>query len=133
MELEFRVFDGKEMIYDGIGITENGCGISEYTHCGSCGTDYTYYEPKNVMQYIGLKDKKEKKVYTGDILGKEKEGKDWERAIVRYDEKLSKFVLDFYSEYGGEGYSGRGEYICDWLKSGYVVIGNIHENKDKIC
>jgi len=85
------------------------------------------------MQFTGLRDKKKKKVWEGDILENPRFGKkNWERLVVIWDVELARFGLKFYSPHGGEGHTGRSQDIDNYIRSGCYVIGNIYENHELI-
>ncbi len=99
--------------------------------------------PLIVMEYIGRKDKMDVEVWEGSILAQPHDQEAWEssedvegfsgeRAVVAYDDKLTRFLLNFYTIYGGEGYSGKesGQQLCEYLDNGWIVIGNSHQNQE---
>jgi len=90
-----------------------------------------------IMQFTGLTDCKGKEIWEGDIidndscadLAKAEGFSFWERGIVRWYPELARFGLEFYSPYGGEGYTGREQHIDLYAKD-HWVIGNEHSNPD---
>ena len=94
-------------------------------------TTYTLnIENANLMQYTGLKDKKGKKIYEGDIVDFGTWKKDGERAVVEHNNDLACFIYQFFSKYGGEGMGIIGEYPYRPLRKKMKVIGNIYENPE---
>lgn len=88
-----------------------------------------------LMQFTGLKDKNEKKIYEEDILGHHNNQIDWksgdgEQAVVMWDKKCSRWDMDFYSIYGGEGHLTQEESLNGRIADKWVVIGNIYENPE---
>lgn len=84
---------------------------------------------ESIGYFIGLYDLAGRRVYSKDILQKPnssyksfKEG--GERAIVTWYPELARFGLEFYSVFGGEGYSGKSQHISDYIAKGWEVIGN---------
>lgn len=89
------------------------------------------------MQFTGLLDKQGKEIFEGDILGENLNSKKWnsgesERIVVKYNDKLTRFLCYFYTVFGGEGYSGNseGQQLCDYVKAKWYVIGNKWENPE---
>lgn len=107
----------------------------------------TFVAPKNgrfcesaeikLMQYTGLMDKNGKEIFEGDILAWDNDQIDFpsgdgERMKVEWHGELSRFGLSFYSNHGGEGYTGTVQNIHEYVKRGAYIIGNIHENPELI-
>jgi hypothetical protein len=86
--------------------------------------------------FTGLTDKEGNEVYNQDVLALPEgewmrgEGGMDDRAEVYYDESLARFGLNFFSIHGGEGYTGKEEHISDYIKRGWVVIGNSNPNPE---
>ena len=87
---------------------------------------------------IGLLDKNKKEIYVNDILFFDdftdiewRNGEEL-RMIVKYCSELCRYVVDFESIYGGEGYSGNDELdqIYSLIKHDAYIGGNLHQNID---
>jgi uncharacterized phage protein (TIGR01671 family) len=92
-----------------------------------------------IQQFTGLKDSNGREIYEGDILENIEATKTmgesddyWERSVVTYYPELARFGLEFYSQYGGEGYTGKEQHISDYVEWGVTVIGNIFENPESL-
>ena len=107
-----------------------------------------WYEviPESVGQDTGYK------TYEGDILAKPNDEEDWktgraERVVVEYDEELTAFLCVWHTFYGGRGYAGNrkgamiaalikpkymvdGSRPLDYIKAGWVVVGNKYKNPE---
>jgi uncharacterized phage protein (TIGR01671 family) len=141
-ELKFRIWDKeyKEMLFDPEYMVSSGGKLYCNYSIGKIKAfpDNTYI----LQQFTGLKDKNGKEIYEGDILEgdipdvefvkremKEYNYTFWERGIVTYYPELARFGLSFYSEEGGEGYTGRDQHI-DLYAAKQIIIGNIYQNPD---
>ena len=82
--------------------------------------------------WTGLKDKNGKEIYEGDIVSNDKPGEwesgDGERAVVAWENNRSRWDIEFYSIYGGEGHLCAEEGLAHRVSACcYEVIGNVHE------
>lgn len=91
-----------------------------------------------IMQCTGLKDKKGKLIYEGDIIKDLIFNEDDELAIIKFgnSDDFGGSYQCFYPEWLGE-YSKRTKYsmgwrrgLVWWCESGIEVVGNIHENPE---
>lgn len=123
-ELKFRVWSGEAMISPDY-IDRQG-----FAHWKE---DSIPRMSKDVMQYTGLKDKKGKDVFEGDVLQEESGRKNKHKvfaveggfAINTFQGDLSKNEVIFY------------ESTADTQTSGYIsgqckIIGNIHANPELV-
>jgi uncharacterized phage protein (TIGR01671 family) len=130
-EILLRIWDkvNKKMIYDPIvdGAT-GGVYVIDYGNLVAMLSRDCYV----LMQYTGLKDIDGNKIFEGDILEDPttdfKSG-EADRCVVEYYNQYARFGLEFYSIYGGEGYTGYTQHIHQYVK-GHRIIGNIHQNRE---
>ena len=88
-----------------------------------------YYH--TVEQFTGMPDKNGVEIYEGDILENREPYNDLERAVIRWNNKLAKFVFDMY--YDGDTEIAETLEANDWISlDHFEVIGNIHDNPDLI-
>lgn len=101
---KFRVFNGKEMLYNG------GLGYAE-------GNQLIEDKGCVIMQCTGLKDKNGKLIYEGDIL---------QHPQLPHRFLCEWFKCGFWINFGQNG----AKRLLDELHNSYEVIGNIYENKE---
>lgn len=141
-EIKFRLWDGKKMAYAGLNSERIAHDLGGHPYLPFyLDSRIDSFSSPVINQFTGLKDKKGKFIYEDDILEspnskeikalmKEENFSYWERGIVKYYDELGRFGLEFYSPYGGEGYTGKEQHISDYILAGARVIGNIHQNKE---
>lgn len=86
--------------------------------------NYFEVDSKTVVQFTGLKDKNNKKIYTNDIIE------------IKYanDESVHKFKV--YYDYENAYYSLKEigcdnlDVLCGWSQSQLEVIGNVFDNPE---
>jgi len=130
--VKFRVWNGKEMVYDimagKFGIfyvnPEKGDGLN--TKDTACLSENTtkYPEGTPLMQFTGLLDRNGKEIYEGDIIKYfQPYANKWDTHIVLWDDKFAGFgMFEFNNEWCKES---------DWLKIKEIeIIGNIYENSE---
>ena len=111
-ELKFRAWDGKNMIYDVIPVSETDIvELFEYEH--------QVTEVEAVEQYTGLTDKNGKEIYEGDVV----------------NIQGIKYYVDF--EHGGFWFNNDNRkwkvnrpFTHFQEINDTEVVGNIHENAD---
>jgi len=125
MKKEFRVWDKLRKRY----IVSDMFGSYVYIALGYRGSELCVSKSDLILeQFTGLKDKKGKEIYEGDIIKyteKMHEHGDEQECIaaVMYDETAASFAM------------GREEiwnYFFDYGILNIEVIGNIHENTELI-
>ncbi len=142
----YITLDGKVAAYEG--------AISNPQYVEKASLDYLKIEkgPKLnnisaedrfvIQRWIGVTDNKGKDWYEGDVIelpiteGIKQMMEDetfWERGIITYHPELAGFCLDFYSPQGGEGYTGRDDWVGPYMKCDAKIIGNIFENPELLA
>jgi uncharacterized phage protein (TIGR01671 family) len=120
-EIKFRAWDG-EQIMETFSVQSNGDGIN---YRGDIMTSW------KLMQYTGLKDKKGKEIFEGDVIKWDREGNEQVMHSTSWDGRIDPDTAPFMSAYG----TTCGRYfrtfmnIYDPVRFG-VVIGNIYENPE---
>ena len=116
---KFRIWDGAEMHYNDFVVTATGyAGKITEEFLGNCvfnQEDLTADKECILMQCIGLKDKKGKIIYEGDIL-KDKYG------------ALHPISWNFKGFYEADTFAIAGFY--NTIQEDMEVIGNIYENPE---
>ncbi|MEG1529393.1 MAG: YopX family protein [Clostridia bacterium] len=83
-------------------------------------------DAETVGEFTGLCDKNGKKVFEGDIISSDNNGK----FIIKWNNNKAKFVCGFVNK--SEDYFG--DYYCNlsdkYIKQTFNVIGNIHDNPE---
>ncbi|MGJ1368202.1 YopX family protein [Sphingobacterium spiritivorum] len=140
-EIKFKAIrkDGKGWVYGYFYKIKDKTYILDYTYeSEGFGILNVIVEviPETVCQFTGLLDKNGKEIYEGDNLKPEDEETE---NIVRWDNDLSRFVIDIY---GYNYHIGEGSQevwdsepsLCDTYYLGECeeleVIGSIHEGKE---
>lgn len=124
-EIKFRAWvkQDKRMIYD----IHVGWGRHEYEDCFS---DYLNNERYVVMQYTGLKDKKGREIYEGDIVKKGNL-----TGIAEFNTEDMGSCGCCWPEFFGVGFvirvEGSKEYFFGAIEIDECeVVGNIYENRN---
>lgn len=136
-QIKFRGHDSLKWVFGGYHQTENGG--AEYITVGDF--DHAYVDKETIGQFTGITDARGVDVYDGDILRipakSEFEKTTYNCFEVFYhdNECIGGFNVGFCmnrmhshgSSAGGQCYKFTPESIA---KNGFVVIGNIHQNKN---
>ncbi len=112
-EIKFRMWDGHSMDYD----PRFSCDCADDLYGLGVGVNYGFETEQNIyenifMQYTGLKDKKGKEIYEGDILEGGNGGE------VFWDNELAGFYIKNF----------HAEALPFYAVGELEVIGNIYEN-----
>ena len=134
-EIEFRAWNGKEMVYDfavinGKAFIQENPKTSNRIIADIDGKERTFYDdwatymPKDwaLMQYTCLNDKSGVKIFEGDILSTDCDDNSFFYVIF--------FEGSYCLEYKGNT-QGRSP-ISEKRTHGLVVVGNIYENHELI-
>jgi len=134
-EIEFRGRIGREWVYGSLEVFhDNFCKITNYLDKPDVRTSIV--EPETVGQYVGKKDKFDKKIYSGDILESyhftDREGKKHYHyhQVVWSNKFLGWWVLNCDSKKPSENAIQLWVYVKKWGKKyGFKVVGNIHDGE----
>ena len=130
-EIKFRVFDKGLKEYR----TPQGGDYSLGVLSGKVRGKYGEEFPEMIVeQYTGLKDKKGKEIYEGDIVRWDdgSNGKAWRVAIVEINPDIQFRIVKIYCDFvqsAKEGYIFKfGKFIYTDTHNHLEIIGNIYEN-----
>ena len=145
-EIKFRAWDIESNEFNFIDLREAVANDDAYSLCGNQGTAWekdrenscAFYCKCNIQQFTGLKDKKGKEIYEGDIV----------KVIGHYQDETDMY--SFWDEYIGVITWIDGSWViesicegsCEYLTQDSLynsesirkveVIGNIYENEELI-
>ena len=128
-EHEFRGFDGTKWYYGDLEYNRKYCvaKIHTYKDDGSYCRQYAV-DPDTVGQFTGMRDKRGKKIYEGDIVRVCDED-DIDIGVVKYNEDFGKYVV-VYSQVSGNWFDFEGtdgEFLAAFCSE---VIGNVYNNPE---
>lgn len=130
-EIKFRAFcdadDKTGMLYFGMMQFDNG--IASWPLPDDISHIDEYLSP--LMQYTGLKDKKDKEIYEGDVIRSFYSNGDPCRHLIEYNQSSASFVAK-YMEYIDDITNTLFSSISQaWISEhSKEVIGNIYEHPD---
>jgi uncharacterized phage protein (TIGR01671 family) len=137
-EIEFRGFDGTKWYYGDLEYNRktNVARIHTYKEDGSYCRQYTV-DPDTVGQFTGMTDKKDAKIYDGDILFVEFADKSGGYQLVGWNEKTASWgIMDAYSyqsiKEGCDFAEFKNYVLLAFLEKAIVfeVVGNIYNNPE---
>jgi uncharacterized phage protein (TIGR01671 family) len=137
-EIEFRGFDGTKWYYGDLEYNRktNVARIHTYKEDGSYCRQYTV-GPDTVGQFTGMTDKKDAKIYDGDILFVEFADKSGGYQLVGWNEKTASWgIMDAYSyqsiKEGCDFAEFKNYVLLAFLEKAIVfeVVGNIYNNPE---
>ena len=122
-EIKFRAWDKVDGIWCNYKIYDGTVYLMDI----NTGVWYERYEDFDLMEYTGIKDINNVKIFEGDIVEMSKENSDFkEIGVVKFVEGRASFLLitqDNDYEYLGYDFSYYDRIF-------YKVLGNIYENKE---
>jgi len=119
-ELKFRIWDSDNRVFTYLDFSNLERTISILNSYSNYFSSH-YLEDNQYIQFsVGLKDKKDKEIYVGDII-KFKTTSGYNNFTVEY--------LENYAQYWGRVYGGFCLTLYDLKRTG-EVIGNIFENPE---
>ncbi len=131
-EIKFRAWFGKKMIPSDTATFFVEFDGTVWENIGSCESDYLQEQHPSeciLMQFTGLKDKNNKDIYEGDIIGGEKV---LHTGYFNGDEIFEDLVSEVVFENGCFITKDMEMPLFSLSTTDFEVIGNIYENSELI-
>ena len=120
---------GREILFRGRRLDGDGWAYGDLMHWGKSTRIYKEgaiheVDPKTVGQYIGIKDKNDKKVFENDNI---------RTSYFSLSKVIKKFTTPVRYDRGGYIIRHGSQFINirDWVPE-IEIIGNIHDNKQEL-